>query len=65
MELELWNKYSEDADNALTFQLVEIVVDKCSEGVFGRSLYWSSSYHRLELPSGRQREVWPILRESG
>lgn len=39
MELELWNKYSEDADNALTFQLVEIVVDKCSEGVFGRPLY--------------------------
>ena len=35
MELELWNKYNDGADNALTFQLMEIVVDKCNEGVFG------------------------------
>ena len=35
MELELWNKYNDGADNASTFQLMEIVVDKCNEGVFG------------------------------
>ena len=35
MELELWDKYNDGADNALTFQLMEIVVEKCNEGVFG------------------------------
>ena len=35
MELELWNNYNDGSDNASTFQLMEIVVDKCNEGVFG------------------------------
>ena len=35
MEIELWSQFSENADNDAVFRLVELIVDKLDEGVFG------------------------------
>lgn len=35
MENELWIQFSENADNAAVFQLVELMVEEWNEGVFG------------------------------
>ena len=40
MELELWSQFSENADNDAVFRLIELIVDKLDEGVFGM---WMSS----------------------
>ena len=35
MEIELWSQFSENADNDAVFRLVELIVNKLDEGVFG------------------------------
>ena len=35
MEIELWSQFSENADNDAVFRLIELIVNKLDEGVFG------------------------------